>query len=268
MTGTFHIDERYREPLAVIGLRDFRSVMDSDAGITIGSHDDRNAVRLDIERDGRTQTLYLKRTLCYPIAAILKELFSGIWPQARPIREYQVADKLARLGIPAMKAIGCGQRKRFGLPHEAFVLVEEVPAKYMLDEAMRVSLNEDSLLNTRQRRDLIRSVARLVRQLHDAHLRWPDLVAKHIYLDLPSPDDTEYDWNLRLIDLERIYTSRSAKARAKNLKMLLKSMPRRSITRTDVLRFASTYASVDDQPWPKRRQTLEREFAWAVRLLR
>jgi len=268
MAGTFHIDERYRKPLAAMGLRDFRSVMDARVGIPIGAHRDRNAVRLAVELNGQVRQLYLKRTLCHPMAALLKELLAGCWPQARPIREYQIARQLDRLGIPAMKAIGCGQQKRLGFPHEAFVLVEAGPARYMLDEAMRVSLNEDPLLNTRQRRDLLRAVARLVRQLHDADLRWPDLVAKHIFLDGPPADDSKHAWDLFLIDLERIYTSRSEKDRARDLTVLLQSMPPRSIGRTDLLRFAGAYAGMSNRAWPEQRKMLERQFHWADRLPR
>ncbi|GAG51790.1 unnamed protein product, partial [marine sediment metagenome] len=225
----FYIDERYRVPLAAIGLRDFRSVMDARVGIPIGAHSDRNAVRLQVELDGEARLLYLKRTLCHPAAALLKELLTGIWPQARPIREYRVAQELSRLGIPAMKAIGCGQRRRLGMPHQAFVLVEAVPARFMLDQVLKVRPNEPTMLSTRQKRELVRAVGRLVRQLHDADLRWPDLLAKHIFLDPPTGDEPEYTWELFLIDLERMYASRSARARVRDLVTLLKSMPPRSI---------------------------------------
>jgi tRNA A-37 threonylcarbamoyl transferase component Bud32 len=260
MAGTFYIDECYRVPLAAIGLRDFRSVMDARVGIPLGTHDDRNAVRLEVELDGQMRQVYLKRTLRHPLAALLKELLTGVWPQARPIREYRMARTLGRLGIPAMKAIGCGQRRRLWMPHQAFVLVEAVPARFMLDQVLQVRLTEQAMLSARQKHELVRALGALVRQLHDADLRWPDLVAKHIFLDPPSGDEPEHAWELFLIDLERMYASRSAKACARDLVTLLKSMPPRSIGRTDLLRFAGVYAGVDGRAWPDRRKVLERRF--------
>jgi len=268
MASTFYIDERYRVPLAAIGLRDFRSVMDARVGIPIGTHSDRNAVRLEVELDGQMRQVYLKRTLRHPLAALLKELLTGVWPQARPIREYRVARELSRLGIPAMKAIGCGQHRRLRMPHQAFVLVEAVPARFALDQVVQVRLSEQALLSARQKRELVRAVGRLVRQLHDAGLRWPDLLAKHIFLDPPPGDDPEHTWELFLIDLERMVASRSAKARARDLGVLLRSMPPRSLSRTDLLRFAGAYADVSSRAWPDRRKVLEQRFGWADRLFR
>jgi len=261
MASTFYIDERYRVPLAAMGMRDFRSVMTTRVGIPIGAHGDRNAVRLEVELDGQVRQLYLKRTLRHPVAGLFKELLAGAWPQARPVREYRMARELSRLGIPAMKAIGYGQRRRLGVPHQAFILVEAVPARFMLDQVLQVRLNDPPLLSARQKHALVRALGALVRQLHDASLRWPDLVAKHVFLDPPPPGgEPEYSWKLFLIDLERMYTSRSAKDCARDLMALLKSMPPRSIGRTDLLRFAGVYAGVDDRAWPERRKGIEQRF--------
>ena len=71
MSIEFHIDSRYAEALAAIGLKNFRSVMETSAGTPLSVHKDRDAVRLQVELDGENHELYLKRTF-YQIFSLNK----------------------------------------------------------------------------------------------------------------------------------------------------------------------------------------------------
>ena len=103
-----------------------------------------------------------------------------------------------------MKPVGYGQQWRWLMPHRGFILAEAVPARVSLYNAVRPGPDRPALLSNRRKRQIIPAIARLVRRLHDAKLCWPDLVAKHILFNPPSDDDADPQWNLHLIDLERM----------------------------------------------------------------
>jgi|GEM_PF-2884255 len=266
MATQLHIEERYRKPLSALGLTSFRNFMATRAGTLAGVHDDRNVVRLHVDLDGTTQELYLKRTLTHPLKGMLDEFVSGRWPKARPVNEYAMARTFEKEGIPAMKAVAYGYRQRYGLPCEAFVLVEAVPAHLSLYQAWQFGPDKPALLTDRHKCKIISEIAWLIRRLHDTGLRWPDLVAKHILLNLPPQNEPSPRWDLHLIDLERMYRNRSSKTRHQDLQTLLRSLPPNTVSRTHLLRFALAYGGVSNKSWAKARQAIKQHFAWATPL--
>lgn len=263
MAAQMHIDEGYREALRSIGLSDFRSMMNAPGDAPVSTHDDRNAVRLRVEVHGQPRELYLKRTLRHPVPGLIRDLCCGRWPRARPVREYAICKRVQELGIPAMRGVGFGQRRRWGLPHEAFVIAEAVPARASLEKALRLRADGTPRLAISHKRQLIRAVAGVVSDLHHAGLRWPDLLSKHILLNLPDDAEPESPFQLHLIDLERVHCSRSKKTRRRDLLKLLHSIPPPVLSRPDLLRFAAAYCSCANRPRAERRRILARRFAWA-----
>ncbi len=261
MTTGMHIEERYVAALSAAGLKDFQSVMETRAGTPVSVHGDRSTIRLRVVVDGDPRELYLKRTLRHAITGLVRDLLFGRRPQARPVREYAICKRLSSLGVPAMKAIAWGQRKRWLLPRQAFVVVEAVPARTSLEKAWRERADGTPRLALLEKRQVIRTVAGIVARLHGADLRWPDLVSKHILLNVPDRSGSpKPEWDLHLIDLERMETSRSEKSRQRDLVKLLTSMPAGSVSRTDRLRFAVAYCGCEDASWPDRRAAISRQF--------
>ena len=263
MATWMRVDDRYAAALSAIGLKDFRTIMQARQGTPASVHGDRDAMRLLVELAGRPRELYLKRTHGHPIAGLARDLVSGRWPRARPVREYAACRRLESLGIGAMRAIGCGQGRRWLLPHQAFVIVEAVPAETSLEKALRPRADGSSRLLVGHKRRLIRAVADVAARLHDAGLRWPDLVSKHILFRLPPEAEPEPDWDLYLIDLERVEPGRSRRTRRRDLLRLLKSMPAGALSRTDLLRFAVAYCRCEHRPRAERRRAIARWFGWA-----
>jgi hypothetical protein len=96
-------------------------------------------------------------------------------------------------------------------------------------------------------------------------LGWPDLVSKHILLDVGDrTGPTNTPWPLRLIDVERVEPSRSKKRRQRDLAKLLRSMPAGSVSGTDRLRFALAYCGCEQRSWSRRRAAVCQQFDWAV----
>ena len=261
MAVRVYIDEAYKSVLSSAGLAHFDSFMSFSGGTPVSVHEDRDAVRFQVNVGGEWRSLFLKRTRKHSPAEWFRHLVAGRWPVARPVREYAICKRLEGLGIPAMKAIACGQETRWLLPRQGFVVAEAVPGGMTLEKAWRERADGRLRLAPREKREVIRAVARRVARLHGADLHWPDLVSKHILLDLAGrTEPTRPEWDLYLIDLERIETSRSSKRRRRDLVKLLESMPAGGVSRTDLLRFAVAYCGCERVPWSDQRAAIARQF--------
>jgi len=253
MSIKFHIDGRYAEVLATLGLKNFRSVMETNAGTPVSVHKDRDAIRLQVELNGEQHELYLKRTFYRPVIGLIRGLFFNSPHKTIPHYEYQICNQLQKAGIPAMKAIGYGQWRRWGLPYQSFVAIEAVPGKMSLQKAFWVRADGNDRLSLSQKRQVIRCVAKLAAKLHNTGFRWPDFAAKHIMLNLPPSDDSRHDWQLHLIDLERVHTGKSDHTRYRDLLTLFESLPAGCLSRTDLHRFVKCYCGNEQQPWKEQK---------------
>ncbi len=274
MAIQFHIEEQYRGALASLGLTSFEQVMAARMGSPVSMGKDRSTVRLAVEIAGQPRELYLKRTFRHPPRMLLRQWLTGRKPQAAPTREYRLAARLAGLGIRTARAVGWGQRTGWLGPAAAFVLFEAVPAAFSLDEVFAVRPGVPPLATVRERARILASVADVVRRLHEAGLRWPDLAAKHVLVALgvagiPGPlaqgrgSDRPELW---LVGLSRMHASGAARLRVRDLVGLLRSMPADGLTRTDLLRFALAYGGLAEQPWKHQKEALARDWSWAARL--
>ncbi len=281
MATQLHIDEEYRGVLASAGLAGFEQVMAARMGAPVSVRGDRSTVRLTVTVDGGPRELYLKRTFKHSTRALLREWLRGRRPQSGPTRAYQLASRLAARGIRTARVVAWGERSRWLGPVAAFAMFEAVPGAFSLDEVLEVRPGSPPLTSVRQRRRILADVAELVRRLHDADLRWPELIAKHVLVALPASDcpaplhvygshstaergaDRPRLW---LVGVTRMHTSGSARLRARDLVSLLRSMPADSLSRSDLLRFALAYGRFADQPWRRRKEALTREWGWAAKL--
>ncbi|NLX22872.1 MAG: hypothetical protein GXY55_14565 [Phycisphaerae bacterium] len=282
MATQLHIDEEYRGVLASAGLAGFEQVMAARMGAPVSVRGARSTVRLTVTVDGRSRELYLKRAFKHATRALLREWLRGRRPQAEPTRECRLVARLSARGIRTARVVAWGERSRWLGPVAAFAMFEAVPGAFSLDEVLEVRPGSPPLTSVRQRRRILADLAELVRRLHDADLRWPELVAKHILVALPAlsgpaprPDgggavggsDRCTDCpRLWLVGVTRMHASGSARLRVRNFVSLLRSIPADSLSRADLLRFAFAYARIADQPWRQQKEVLARDWGWAAKL--
>jgi serine/threonine protein kinase len=144
-----------------------------------------------------------------------------------------------------------GRKRRFSLlgklPHESYVLaLKAEKAQTLVDFARGVLPTFDQRRRTRVARQLTRSLARLIRTLHERSLSHRDLKAANILI-LGQPDDPNPE--LTLIDLVGVDLRYPVPRRriVQNLARLFLSLqetPNR--TRSDYLRFLKSYL-----PWAR-----------------
>jgi len=111
----------------------------------------------------------------------------------RFLREIAVADAIHRRGIPTPEVIAGIRREVFPGVYRAEIISREVPGACDLAEALDALPSGEA--GAARKRELLLASARLVRQIHDAGLRHPDLNARNI---LMAADDTAM-----ILDLDR-----------------------------------------------------------------
>jgi tRNA A-37 threonylcarbamoyl transferase component Bud32 len=197
------IEPAYETALRAAALADFDAMMRAAAGPPVGGHDRRETVPIEIAVDEQPRRFFLKRVFNVPPKHAFWPLFRGRLGRSQPWREWHMLGELAAAGIPAMQRAAFGERRRFGMPRQAFLLVEAVPMEHTLRDWLVPGFPKPPL-DGRQRRRLILEFGRLVGQLHRRGFVWPDLHPKHIFAAPVSDATGDGRWDFVLIDVERM----------------------------------------------------------------
>jgi len=248
MRTILEIDPAYEAVLRAAGLDDFDAVLRIEGGPPTSKHKHRETLPIDLETDDGPRTFFLKRVFKVPPKHAFWPIFRLQQTYSQPIVEWHNCKALEKAGIPAMKAVACGQRQRLGMPTQAFLLVEAVPMAYTLENWLVPGFPKPPPIEKRLRGRLIYELGRLVRKLHDAGLDWSDISAKHIYAAPRSEPDAKRKWSFCLIDVERMTRGEQNQAVSpiaslkdrprlrKHLRKLLASLSPMQFDRWDVCR--------------------------------
>jgi len=186
-----HIEDEWRAALTEAGLGSFEAMMTSCRGRQVSWHTRGVTYRVELP-DGRA--VFLKRDVF--TLTMLKDAVGDVLRLARPeppcIKEAAALRRVRQLGIAAPEPIAWGQRRRFGLPVQAVLVMTELPGV-----ALPAALEGD--LSARSRLAAVRAVGHLARKLYEAGLSWPDLAPKHFLIA---------DGSAGVIDLARMYQAR------------------------------------------------------------
>ncbi len=260
--------------LRAAGLADLDAMMRAEAGKAVGWHRNREAVPLEIAVDGAVTKCFLKRVFKIPPKHSFWPLLRGRRGISQPRQEWTMLGELEKAAIPAMRRIAFGERRQWGMPIQAFVLVETVPMPFTLEHWLVPGFPRPASIDDRERGRLFHKLGGLIGRLHAAGFLWPDMVAKHIFADRVVGGTAAGHWRFCLIDVERMTRvatddeSRTVEARltAKHLGALRKSLLPMALTEMDSRRFCAGYrrertrnhqASGRKEPhsWPQIKKT-------------
>lgn len=268
MSDRLHVQPDARDLFGQLGLSGFDSVMAFRSGMTVSQHKHRSTALVLLGEGAGTRRLYLKRVYRALPKHIFEDLAAGRMPCSQPLKEWRAIELCRRRGIAVMRGLAWGERSVMGVPRQAFIFVEAVPAVESLDEAMR-RLNgpdPDGRLAA-ERRALARELGTFVARLHGAGLVWPDMVGKHIYL-APDPSTQDLRWRFFLIDVERLTSGGSRRTRRRDVARLFDSLRCHRLRVTDLLRFADSYLHRGSTRWSEHRARVVNAFRWAGRVIR
>jgi hypothetical protein len=229
-----HYGDGWREILARNGLKDFDALWELHGQ---GWHEPPNhrrggwsgVVRHQVlSPTGEPIGLFVK----FQEDHVYRSILHGFAPRATYAREFANLRRFRDEGIPAPEWVYFGQKREDG--HLRAILVTRE-----LEDYAPMDVLDGPELDRRRRRQLIDSLARETRRMHDCFIQHGSLYPKHIYCRFGAEDQCE----LRFIDLERGRRRPSRRANAvRDLSSLLRRI-RHSYRRTEQLRFLLTYCN-------------------------
>lgn len=265
MKTVMEIEPAYEAALRAARLADFDAVMQTSGVVRVTSHRHRETVRMEIAVEGRRTVLFLKRVFRAPPKHAFWPLFRLRLGRSQPYREWHMLGELDRAGLPAMRRVAFGERRRLGMPASAFLLVEAAPMEYTIQNWLIPGFARPPTWGVHLRRRLIFELGGLIGRLHARGFTWPDLHAKHIFAAPLVGHEPKHAWAFLLIDVERMTRMWPSSARACDVRLgdgmvrrlagellaFRRSLRPLGVTGWELRRFLAGYrAAVSEQPSP------------------
>lgn len=204
----------------------------------------RERIRLELTDDtGQKIVLYLKRYGSHSIAALLKRRLIRRNRAAAAVFDFAAGVNLAEKGVPVARPISYGQQSNWLGEKHSFVIFEELPNADALERLLpRLSEQQKQYKLLRDKNELVRQIALLIRRLHENGFYHRDLYLSHIFLCRDRYDNER----LCLIDLQRVFRPLiySQRWRVKDLAQFYFSA-RDYFNETDMTNFFKAYFQSD-----------------------
>lgn len=244
MNTILEIEPSHQSSLGAAGLVEFDAFMRVAGGKPVSGHRHRETVPLDLSINGRSGRFYLKRVFRVPPKHAFWPLFRLRKGESQPRHEWRILDQLQRAGIPAMRRVAFGERRRLGMPVSAFLLVEAVPVPHTLENWLVPGFPKPAAVDQSLLGRLLHDVGTLLGRLHHAGFLWLDAHAKHIFASPPPGGGAAIAWQLCIIDVERMGQLPSAPApeqAAREITILRNSLRPMPLSEEDLHRFLTGY---------------------------
>jgi hypothetical protein len=242
-TGDIQVEPRVTKMLTRAGLRSFQDILESTIGKSLrkpGLQSYRDRIRLELpDENGDQRVFFLKRYVRPPLREQLRRMWETSRSHGTAWREVHFAKELARQGIPTVRMVAFGERMRGSREVASFGIAAEVRGESLETLAMRAASDPAAVPAWRDRREIIRQLALIVRRLHENELFHRDLYLCHVFLTRNAGGEVV----LQVIDLARMLEGpwNSRRWRVKDLASLHYSSPAGLVTRADRLRFLYYY---------------------------
>lgn len=254
-------DARAVSRLKRAGLAGFKDVMAYQNGgelRKLGLPSYRDRIRLELTGDdGDTRVYYLKRFQRPPLCEQLRRMCESRIAMSSAWREVHFITVLTQLGIPTVRSVAFGQRMKGFWEVASFSMTEDVGGMSLERLANRSIGNGRDAPPWKERVEILRQLALVVRRLHEHDLFHRDLYLCHVFLTHNADGSVV----LRLLDLARML-SRPVRRRRwmiKDLAALDHSSPAPLVTRADRMRFLYHYL-----PESRRSRSAVRELISSV----
>jgi tRNA A-37 threonylcarbamoyl transferase component Bud32 len=190
-----HVVRHWADRLHEAGLDSFDGLYHASRG-RVASRHDRGWIRRVTLPGG--EVVFVKCDAFSTVKQIAMDLLRGRRPEPLSEKYRQGIARVRALGIAAPQAIAWGQRRRLGLPWRGVLMMTRLPGR-ALKEYLAANPEPEA------RRSVLASVGRALRALYGARLSWPDLRAKHVYVDEGE--------RIGLMDLDRLEPCRNVRRR-------------------------------------------------------
>jgi len=232
----------YKRYLASLRLRDMDSVFAFGGGERLEKPGlgVRERIRFELLLDSDQKVvMYLKRYGYPGMGALIRRLLSRRSRAGAAVYDFGAALRLAEKGIAVPRPVAFGEQRNWLGEQRSFVMMEELPEADALERLLpEWAEKQKEYILLRDKKELIRQVADLVRHLHRADFYHRDLYLSHIFLSRDSLGAER----LNLIDLQRVFRPliRRRRWQVKDLAQLYYSA-RDYFSATDIMRFLCEY---------------------------
>jgi len=230
----------YGTALETAGLASFDALFAAGETGRIDGHWQRSVSRLELQGpDGLPLVIYLKRQWGRAAQGSWREVLRLHRPGWPARREWENTLRLRSAGIDVAEPVALGLSDDGGRPR-SLVAYREVPGQSLLHLAdawpQAVQIGQDA----RRWHRVARAVGEAVRRLHVSGFSFPDLYAKHVFVDAGADRPSR----VVLIDVHRLRGASRRRAAA-DLAALYDTTRLAGVRQTDRVRFLRTYLGVD-----------------------
>lgn len=171
----------------------------AQAAVAKNVRSDRVTLRFTLNESGRDRVFYIKRHGRSSLKEYLKPLFSLRWPILGARNEWEALIAFHRAQIPTMVPVALGQRGS-----QSFLVTEGLERCTKLSALDQSERDAPAPVAGLDRQRLIRTLARLTRQMHAAGLHHQDYYLGHLLLPEEAAKGLEPPDRLYVIDLGRV----------------------------------------------------------------
>ncbi len=187
----FEIVESDRDWVGQTGWRSADDVLSwtSDDVAAVSRSSDVVQVPIDPSFDG-PENVFVKRYRYDRIGQRFKQMFRGtLFGQSRARKEFAFLAEMRRRSIPTVRPIAFGERRRGAFLRASFLITEGTVGFQSLD-LFAIGMIRGKSLGRSQRRELVKGLATMIRQMHDAGVRHGGLFWRNILIRPARGDGT------------------------------------------------------------------------------
>lgn len=209
-----HVTDEYRSMFETAGLKTYKEFFKYSGGEFISKNKKREVVRFTFAHHGTKKWFFMKRFFCPHLKDMIFTFsnFGQICSQAAC--EWKNDELLLKNGIGTYKPICYGENLSWGFEKSSFFITEEIKGVCLTDF---ISANWNSLSQS-EKENIVTSIGKLCRKIHDARISMPDLYLWHFFMKEISPDQKDYEF--AVIDLHRMSKNTGKSALYKSLAAL------------------------------------------------
>jgi tRNA A-37 threonylcarbamoyl transferase component Bud32 len=261
MADYIYVHPDYADFLRGNGLLNLNRLLDWSEGSLVSRHDHRRCRQISVQTDAGQRKLFLRQEFHVPCREILSDMAGFRRPTSRVIKMLQAAELFTKNGIPVAEVCGVIERRHLGKPFSAAAIQAPAPGEDIYTRLLRYGRCNTRKVNPIARQRLMYELGAFLARIHFAKIDWPDLAAKHIFVDqIASDDSSDQWWRFTLIDVEQARPGLNAKNRQKQLGRFFHSL-RGVISPTDLMRVALGYIGLNKvHPRAVRRSLWQKFF--------
>ncbi len=186
------IEKPYVGPLKRAGLDRVASVLYCDGDGLAAWSRTTDVIRCDLPAE--ELSIYVKRYHYPRWAHRIRGMFRGtLLRRSRARSEYRALQQMRRLGIQAVRPVAYGERREAGFVRTCFLITESVPDSMPLSAFIqRFAEQRGSRRSVQIRREILTSLARQVRHMHDAGFVHRDLFWRNVLIRCLPGDRFEF----------------------------------------------------------------------------